>query len=301
MLQPRPPNGGGLWDIQRLSFSGVFGPMRKYDVTVKGGGSSPSGDCYSLMVLQVVEPVTRKPLAMEPSWHDFGDVPAHTTSAAQVFTVTNWMDLPIMLPLQPQVLGNPALFPISANSCTGQTLQPGGQCTFSVACAPWGIVGSTEDNTVLLTWRAEFSPVFDGRAYSTLDCGFHLPPDVPGLLIDPPEFHFGSTPPGQYSAPRTFAVRNSGNVPLTMQNVVGLANGFELVGTTCTNGLVLAPNAQCQIEARFRAEASPGSTRATLLFATYRHANDSFDRRAARLYAITAGSGPDLIFANGFE
>lgn len=86
-----------------------------------------------------------------------------------------------------------------------------------------------------------------------------------------------------------------------MQNVIGLANGFELVGNTCTNGLILAPNAQCQIEARFRAEGSPGSTRAILLFATYRHANDSFDRRATKLYAITAGAGPDLIFADGFD
>jgi hypothetical protein len=218
-----------------------------------------------------------------------------------VFTVTNWMDLPIRFPVQPQVLSNPVLFPISANTCTGQTLQPRGQCTFSVACAPWGIVGSTEDNTVLLTWLAESSPGFAGRAYSTLDCGFHIPPAVPGLQIDPPEFNFGSTPPGQYSATQTFAVRNSGNVPLTMQNVVGLANGFELVSNTCTNGLILAPDAQCQIEVRFRAEGSPGSTRATLLFATYRHANDSFDRRAAKLYAITAGVGPDPIFANGFD
>jgi hypothetical protein len=53
------------------------------------------------MVMQVLEPVSRKALAMEPSWHDFGNIPAQTTSAAQVFTVTNWLDLPITFPLPP--------------------------------------------------------------------------------------------------------------------------------------------------------------------------------------------------------
>lgn len=300
MLRPRPPNGNGLWDIQRLSFSGVFGQMRDYDVTVMGGGTAPT-DCYSLMVMQVLEPVTRKALQMEPAWHDFGAVPAQTTSAAQVFTVTNWMDLPIRFPLPPQVLSNASLFPISANQCTGQTLQPGGQCSFSVSCAPPGILGSTENNTVLMTWRAEFSPVFTGRAYSTVDCSIYMPPNVPGLQIDPPEFHFGSTAPNQLSPPQDFVVRNSGNVALTMQNVLGFDRGFELVSNTCTNGLVLAPAAQCQIQVRFRAEGSPGSTRATNLFVIYGHAQDSYDRTASKLYAITAGAESDAIFEDGFE
>lgn len=300
MMRPRPPNGNGLWDIQRLSFSGVFGPMRDYDVTVRGGGTAPT-DCYSLMVMQVLEPVSRKALQMEPAWHDFGDVPAQTSSAAQVFTVTNWMDLPISFSLPPQVLSNPSLFPISANQCTGQTLQPGAQCSFSVSCAPPNIIGSTENNTVLMTWRAEFSPVFTGDAYSTMDCSFHIAPNVPGLQIDPSQFHFGSIAPNQYSLPHDFVVRNSGNVALTMQSILGLDRGFELVSSTCTNGLVLAPAAQCQIQVRFHAEGSPGSTRATNLFVIYGHAQDGYDRRASQLYAITAAADAGAIFAAGFE
>jgi hypothetical protein len=302
MLRPRPPDGNGLWDIQRLSFSGVFGPMRDYDVTLRGGGTAATQtDCYSMMVLQVLEPVSRKALAMEPSWHDFGQVEAHTSSVAQVFTVTNWMDLPISFPLPPQVLSEPGLFPISANNCTGQTLQPGGQCDFSVSCTPPGVIGSTENNTLLLTWRAEFSPVFDGRVYSTLDCGFHIAPDIRGLQIDPVEFHFGSTASGQYSAPQDFIVRNSGTSPLTMQNILGLANGFELVDNSCTNGLVLAPDAECQVRVRFHAEGSPGSTRATLLFATFSQGNDGFDRSGSELYATTDLAYGDTIFEDGFD
>lgn len=300
MLRPRPPNGNGLWDIQRLSFSGLFGQMREYDVTVKGGGTAPT-DCYSLMVMQVLEPVSRKALTMEPAWHDFGDVPAQSTSAAQVFTITNWMDLPISFPAQPQLLSNASLFPISANQCTGQTLQPGGQCSFSISCAAPGVIGSTENNTVLMTWREESSPVFTGRSYSTLDCSFHMPPDVPSLRIDPAEFHFGSTAPNAYSPPHEFVVRNDGNVALTMQNVLGFDRGFELVSNTCTNGLVLPPAAQCLIQVRFHAEGSPGSTRASDLFVTYGHALDGYDRSASKLYAITAGATSDRIFDNGFE
>ena len=235
------------------------------------------------------------------AWHDFGDVPAQIVSAAQVFTVTNWMDLPIRFPLPPQVLSNPSLFPISANNCTGQILQPGAQCSFSVSCAPPNIIGSTENNTVLLTWQSEFPQNFDGRAYSTLDCSFHIAPNVPGLQIDPPEFQFGSIAANQYSPPQGFVVSNSGSVPLTIRSLLGFERGFELVSSTCTINSVLAPGAQCQVQVRFRAEGSPGSTRATNLFVTYSHAQDGFDRRASRLYATTTAVDAGAILADGFE
>lgn len=302
MLRPRPPNGNGLWDIQQLSLGSIFGPMRGYDVTLEGGGSSElQTDCYSLMVMQVLEPVTRQPLQMEPAWHDFGQVEASTSSPAQVFTVTNWMDLPISFPLPPQLLSNAGIFPVSADHCTGQTLQPGAQCDFSVSCAPPGIIGSTENNTVLLNWRAEFSPGFTGRAYSTLDCGFYIAPDRFDLQVEPPEYAFGSVPAGQYSAPQDFAVRNTGTLPLTLIDVRGMENGFQLVASTCTEDLVLDPGVECHVQVRFHGEGSPGSTRATILFVTFAHGSDGFDRSGSELFAITELGDGDTIFADGFE
>jgi hypothetical protein len=198
-------------------------------------------------------------------------------------------------------LSNPGLFQLGANQCTGQTLQPGGQCSFSVSCAPPGVIGSTENNTVLLTWRADLDTGFTGRAYSTLDCGFYISPDTRGLQLEPSQYDFGSISPGEYSVPHGFMVRNSGSSPLTLLNTLGLGNGFELVSSTCTNGLVLASGAECQIQVRFHAEGSPGSTRATILFATFSQGSDGFDRSGSELYATTGFAETDVIFEDGFE
>ena len=78
-------------------------------------------------------------------------------------------------------------------------------------------------------------------------------------------------------------------------------SGFELVSNTCTNDMVLAAGAQCQVQARFLAQGSPGSTRATNLFVTFHHPNLGVDRRASQLYAITAPGDAGAVFADGFE
>jgi hypothetical protein len=121
------------------------------------------------------------------------------------------------------------------------------------------------------------------------------------LQIDPPQFEFATTAANQYSAPQTFVVTNSGNEPLTMRGLLGFDRGFELVSNTCTNGIVLAAGAQCQVQARFLAQGSPGSTRATNLFVTFHHPNLGVDRRASMLYGITAPVDAGAVFGDGFE
>ena len=88
---------------------------------------------------------------------------------------------------------------------------------------------------------------------------------APAVTIAPDSFDFGDLAAGERSAARTFAVRNEGQAPLALDDVVivGLdPDQFLLAGEECSDG-TLAPGEECLVRVRFAPD-SAGAKAATL-------------------------------------
>jgi len=185
-------------------------------------------------------------LAMSPANHNFGPVLTGSTSAAQVFTVSNVGGVgtgPISITMAGATPGD---FTIAVNTCAGNALAPGANCAVSVAFSPTAPGGRSA------SLSASASP--GGIASSALS-GTGV---LPAVTISPTSKDFGSVAVGQTSAVQVFLVQNTSPAALVVQNttLTGPHTAdfpITLSGPTpCFNGATLGPSQTCTLNVAFR-------------------------------------------------
>ena len=290
-------SGEGLWDIQTMVLTPMYGPTGHYVTSVS---YQTEVDCVSLQVAQIVQAQGVEPAALSPNPVNFGDVVVGQTTPVQRFTLTN---------LQPAAitLHNPALTPghgfaIVGQTCNGQILAVNATCTIDVQFAPTHVILPPNETAL----RVDFNDVATLGAttayYATLRGAGVSSEQFSRLQIEPLVFRFPDTSIGTTSAAKQFQVQNTGNLPLVISHVAMSGSNvdlrFALTGSNC-NGQTLAPGASCTADVVFH---PPGLV---LYTGAYLGVDYSASDMPARTVASTlSGRGvaaPDYLFANGFE
>lgn len=93
-------------------------------------------------------PGARK-LTISPGAHDFGNVVIGNPSATTVFTITS-TGTQRVAPITTHVSDSPD-FALVADTCTGQSLEPGMTCTVSVRITPTGAPGARQGRLTVLS------------------------------------------------------------------------------------------------------------------------------------------------------
>ena len=198
-----------------------------------------------------------------------------STSPANAFTYTNNGGVAITLAATPVTLtgGNASNFALVSSQCTaGLVLQPTNSCTFGVTFTP----NATGTRTTTLT----VTDAAGGATAQTLTLsGTGV---APSGTLAPSPVSFANQLVGSTSAAATVTFTNTTGAPITLRagtsTNLGNANGpavgingnnptnFAIVaglGTTCTNGAVIATGGTCTISVTFDPNAT-GARTATL-------------------------------------
>jgi hypothetical protein len=204
-------------------------------------------------------------MSLTPGTWSYGTVPQGTTSAVEVFVLTNTGNINVTLaaPVTTTFSGpNAADFSLGAatNNCQGgQVLTPGQTCNKGVQVTP--STGGAESATVTLSATS-------ATASASLTVNGQAPTFV--LTIAPtPTMLFGAVTVGQVSAATTATVTNAGTGSVTLatpKSVLSGTNAADWTDTatgTCTNGLVLTAGQTCIIILTFKPSLA-GAETATL-------------------------------------
>ncbi len=190
---------------------------------------------------------------------NFGNVPVGTTSAPQVWTVTNLSSLFALQTSLVTITGDFNDFRAQGN-CSGAIIPPLGSCQLSVTFRP----------TVLGLRTATLNIPFVGdssQQVSLQGFGVPPPPPLPAVSLSPPKVTFPNKQVvGSSSALQTVVVKNVGNASLHVSGVgVTGPNAADFAPPTSTCGVV-APGGTCSVMVKFT-PAGTATRSATLLIA----------------------------------
>ncbi|MFN8512849.1 MAG: choice-of-anchor D domain-containing protein [Chloroflexia bacterium] len=183
---------------------------------------------------------------------DFGPQQVGTTSPAKTITITNNGDAALVIASAVITTGG-ANFTKIADTCSGQTLNPGVSCTLSVVFNPTttGPLGGV----ITLTDNAP-----SGGSTQTISLtGIGITAQV---SVVPASLDFGNVQVGAVSPAQTVTVTNVGAGPVSLSTIaLGGTNAadFEVLDNTCTSGAgaaTLPAGGSCTVSVRFK----PGST-----------------------------------------
>ncbi|GGG72546.1 choice-of-anchor D domain-containing protein [Edaphobacter dinghuensis] len=202
--------------------------------------SSAQGNAYTLTLTGNGLPLSG--LILSPVNYDFGAIPANSTTAPTLFTLTNLTSSAVTLTAPAVSAGfviNTA--PTGGAACTG-TLAPTASCFVAAAFAPTatGQIGGT------LT-----IPTSTGNLTASLT-GFGVPD--PGLSLTPNALVFNNVP-GTTATQQTITLKNTGAVTLQIATPTVATSNFTAT-TSCTT---LTPGGVCTIAVAY----VPGSAPAT--------------------------------------
>jgi len=190
---------------------------------------------------------------LTPSSYDFGTVPDGTTSAPEVFDVTNISGGPLTFTTSPFGGPNAGDFHVTSDTCSGTTVDGGNSCQVSVDFSP----SSTGSESAVFL---ETAP--NASSASVLLTGTGGPAGTVSLSAS--SLTFGPTQLGTSSASQAVTVTNTGSTPVDFPpNAYHLSDGtdFSVIGDSCSLA-TLAPNAQCTLDVVF--DPSPSSQVGTL-------------------------------------
>jgi hypothetical protein len=205
----------------------------------------------------------------------FGNVTVGQAGTAQTLTVTNTGGSATGVLGTALTGANAGDFPISSNSCAGNTLAADAACTITLNFQPTGEGARTASLTVTGTPGGAIATDLEG-------VGLAAPPPAV-LAIDQATRSFGSVARNNQSNPLAVTVRNTGGQPSgtpSLTLVGSDAGEFQIVGHNCNNPL--DPGDTCEAEVRFfptsstlgsksatfQASASPGGTATSALSGT---------------------------------
>jgi hypothetical protein len=213
-----------------------------------------SGGVIDLGAFEFQQSGTPPSVSVSPASVGFGSQPVGTTTSASV-TLTNSGATRVHFDTVAVGTGSPA-FSVSADGCTGATLNPGANCVIGV----------------------HFTPSAAGAVSGQLDVSgsagaLGVPLSGTGVAgrvsVQPASLTFGRVRVGQQSAAAAITLTNSGNGTLNV-GAVSLQGqdpaDFAVASNSCT-GAALAPGATCSMAVAFHPAAS-GTRAATLAIAS---------------------------------
>ncbi|MFN8512852.1 MAG: choice-of-anchor D domain-containing protein [Chloroflexia bacterium] len=206
-----------------------------------------TGGSISLALTGTGTPIPTPLISITPASLDFGYVQNGQVAPAQTVTIKNIGSIDVAISSAAITLGG-ANFVESADTCSGQILQPGQTCTYSVTFAPGATTGPIV-GAVTITSNAPSSthivPLF-GNGITA------------GLSIAPASLNFGNVQVGTASVAQVVTVTNTGSGPVTISNygIIGTdAAQYEVVDSTCMslgNPSTLPPGGSCTFAVRFK-------------------------------------------------
>ena len=180
------------------------------------------------------------PITVTPGTFSFATFTIGTSSATQVFNVSNPGTITTG-PLNVSLTGTNATdFMITANTCMGATVAAGGGCQVTLRFTPSASGGRTA------TLQITGAP--GGTTTASLSGSGSLP-----ISIGPTSFDFGPVTLGQTSGNQSFTITNAGSIttsPLSAGYVGAHGADFPVVFNSCA-GATLAPAASCLVTVRF--------------------------------------------------
>ena len=229
--------------------------------TAQGGGGS---------VALSGRAVTPGALRIAPTTTTFAAVAPDAVSADTTFTATNTGGSATGT-IAVTVSGTDASqFAIASDLCSGMTLAAGASCTIKARFAPRSAGGKAASLTAA-------SPA-GGTAVAALGGHALLPA---ALAITPPTVDFGKVVVNATSAPTTFTVTNTGELPsgAIATRLTGTPTEYQVIAdgcagktlaaaATCTIAVVYAPTAAADAPTQLTVSAGPGGSAASALSAT---------------------------------
>jgi len=210
-----------------------FAPAGEYNVSVCLA-PRPRGNCRASRATVTIEPAQ---LAASPTNLDLGGALPGATTDPKIVTITN-VGHARTGPLDVATSGSDA-FKVRASECAPR-LEPGESCRVTLVFNPSAVGAATGALKVTGRRGVSTSASLTGAGTGTA-----------ALSVNPGTFDFADTEVGSDSAPKTFTVTNTGNIPTGVPTVsLGSGTGdFELSGSTCT--AALAPSATCTVSVTF--------------------------------------------------
>jgi glucuronoarabinoxylan endo-1,4-beta-xylanase len=197
-------------------------------------------------------------VTLAPASLAFGTIPQGTTSSGLSLTLSNTSGSTITISGIVPNSSNDSDF-AQTNTC-GATLGNGSTCTISVTFSPSASVGTNETGTITVSYSgAVGSPLVTSLTGTsgnsgaiTLSCS---PTPCPTGTLG-----YGTQASGSTSGAQVITATSSGTGSVTLAAANALTNtnptNFTITGTTCTNGLVLAPTNTCTITITFTPNAT---------------------------------------------
>lgn len=189
---------------------------------------------------------TEAVFTIAPTSHDFGAQRLGSASTATDFVVGNEGTASLTIDQVELQGADPGDFELEGDDCLGETLQPGEECTVSVAFVPADLGA----RAAVLTFDG------DDQGSATLD-GTGT---AAAIHIAPAALQFGEVPVGAGpSTPQTVTISNAGTASLQLGTlaVVGAdAASFSVLaaGDACS-GETLEPGEECEAEVGFEPQA----------------------------------------------
>jgi len=218
----------------------------------------------------------------------FGSVTVGFTSAAKSVTITNCGTAALVISNSATITGaNAGDFAIATDLCSGNSISPGGTCTFSVTFTPLAN-GSRTASLV-------FSDNAIGSPHSVNLSGTGAAP-APQVCLSTGTLTFGNQEAGTTSSVLSVTVTNCGtaNLLINTATITGAnATDFRIVSDVCSGG-TLVPNANCTIGVVF----NPGLTNIANRTASLQIPdNASGSPQSVTLSGTAFGSQPDVMLS----
>jgi len=288
---PRNNTAPGLWDIQHMPLTALYGPPKSYPTEVRYNLTS---DCVSLQVAQIVQPADPQPPMLSPNPFDFGDVVIGTQSATQRFTLTNLLPDPIDVG-SPQI--GVSQYVIVGETCGGATVAPGDSCWIDVAYSAFYDI-SAFDVPLIVPFN---DPIHQGasiRAFAMMRAGGV--PDGPYSRVefDKRECAYPDTPAHGSTGSVHYVATNTGTLPVTITRSGSLTPDYVAYDNSCLVDAVMAPGATCAVDVAFAPLSAAHRNGSLVVEFT---AADSDDHSAPVALSGTGLEIGDAILADGFE
>ncbi len=216
--------------------------------------------------------LTQPQLSASPASLSFLAQPVGTQSDALFVTLLSFGNAPANI-TSVTVTGDFA----ETDTCTGQTLSPGQNCTVSVRFAPTAINGRSGLLTV-------YGNVPGGQVTVALSGTGSAPPAV---VLTPLQLSFGATLVNQTAAAQIVTISNTGGNPATLQTPT-ITGDFSIAVNTC--GTNLPSQTGCSVSITFSPKAS--GTRTGVLTVT-----DSAGTQTAQLTGTGQSPATDTLGA----
>ena len=234
------------------------------DVHAMPWGDSYAGmDLLGVSIVNLQEPPAG--ISISPDSYNFGTVTISSPST-QTFTVSSTGMGNLVVGTITVGGAQASQFTVNTDTCSGQTLSPGGACTLNVTFAP-----STPGAKSAFLAIPSNDPVHPTVYVALSGTGVATP--VPNISVAPTSLDFGSIVIGQTPLTQTVAITNSGTASLDISGIDKTgddANMFTLAGTSGTNGCgsltpTILPGTSCNIWVTFTPSAA-GPQAAALQF-----------------------------------